>query len=1503
MCYITLHSMSRRGLAFFTFTLISSGQGIITTIAGTDFVFRGDGKPALQAELGGAFDVAAGADGSVYAADYLNHQVVRVSTGGTLTVVAGNGISGYSGDGGPARNASFSSPRYIALDGRGNLFIADTGLRVVRRVGPDGIVTTVAGTGAPGDSGDGGPALLATFGTLSGIAVDANGFIYVSDSSNHRVRRIAPDSTIEGFAGNGRPGFGGDDGPAPAASLFFPNGLAVDASGNLYIADQNNARVRRVSPDRTIATVAGGGNGRRDGVPATQTSLTTPTDVDVDAAGNLYITETALGIVRRVGPDQVVHTFAGRGDNAFEGDGGPASQAALSNPFGVASDPLGAVYIADTNNLRVRRVGPDGIITTIAGIGQTQSSGDNGPAVSASFGFPTGLVIDPFGNIFVSDESNHRVRKISPDGTIRTAAGTGDSGDSGDGGPATQARLFLPIALASDFAGNVYISEPTIGPQRIRKLSPDGTISAAAGKPPGANPSFPYVTIPATSATFSFPSSIAAGPDGSLFVLDTFFCSLFRVGRDGLMSHVAGLNVQPCNTDLFSDPAPALLSRLPASNAILNGSQIQVSNTGTVYLTNPTLRKIFRIAGGSISRVAGNGETGSPANGASALGSPLLRPMAIAADAAGNLVFSDSTFIRRIERNNTLTTIAGSSDATALGDGGPATAARLFPGAMRYDARGNLIFTDLLSGRVRAILASPPALAAAPDSLEFNGQSGSAAPLPQTFRVSAAVPGVAFQTSVTTADSGNWLKVSPDSGAAPRVVEITADPSNLTAGDHTGKITILSPTAAPLTRDISVTIHVAPAAPAKAAVDKQNFSFAFPRAAERRSETLTVSNAGGGSLDFAVTAETSSGGSWLSAQASTRRVTGSGALVTVTADPGSLPPGTYRGRVHVDSLNGSTIDIPATMTISSIDQAILLSQTGLSFTAVSGGGVIPPGRFDVLNIGRGAVAWSVSASTLSGGPAWLSVEQTRGSSVAGATPPSVTLRVDGASLAPGTYYGLVRVDAPGAANSPQVLTVFLNVLPEGTNPGAMVDPPELVFTAAAGGPSPGSRDFFVYNVTASPKTYRATTSSEAGPASLPLAILPGDATLDPALPNRVVVQPFTTGLAPGVYTTTVNLQFDDGLVRSVPVRVIVAPGPTAAAAAKSAGRRADTCAANALLLSFTSFASSSLVTTGWPVPIILDVRDDCGEAFTAGSVTVSFSNGDPPIALRSLLDGRWAETWPSAKGTRAQVTVKAEASAADGRVKGQNTVSLGVNQPQDQPVFSASAVVSLAGSPAFTPLAPGSLITISGERLAEVAQTAGSPPLPFTLGHAEVIMAGRSLPLVSVSPARIEAVVPFGLPVNTTHQLLILRGNTYSRTVPVDVAPAQPAIFPAAEDSAQGQIYFLRGADRTPQLATPANPARSGDTLLILCAGLGEVTPAVPDGEAAPSAPRDTAASVSVNIGGANAAVASAGLVAGSVGRYQIMTRVPDGAGAGSQVPVTISVAGQTSPAVMMAVQ
>ena len=351
-----------------------------------------------------------------------------------ISTVAGNGTGGYRAvdDGGAATAAQLNEPSGVAVDSSGNLYIADRSNNRIRKVdAASGNISTVS---------------AGALDRPEGVALDGAGNIYIADTSNHRIRKVTPDGVISTAAGTGTLGFSGDNGPAASARLNAPSGVALDGAGNLYIADTSNHRIRKVTPDGMISTVAGGGTALGDNGPAASAQLFDPFDVALDGAGNLYIADASNDRIRKVTPDGVISTVAGTGTFGFSGDNGPAASARLYDPNGVALDGAGNLYIADTSNDRIRKVSSAGVISTVAGGGT--ALGDNGPAASAQLNVPAGLTFDCAGNLYIADFSNHRVRKVTALGKPCPPPPTEPSATE-EAGPAVLARPFALSFLAA----------------------------------------------------------------------------------------------------------------------------------------------------------------------------------------------------------------------------------------------------------------------------------------------------------------------------------------------------------------------------------------------------------------------------------------------------------------------------------------------------------------------------------------------------------------------------------------------------------------------------------------------------------------------------------------------------------------------------------------------------------------------------------------------------------------------------------------------------------------------------------------------------------------------------------------------------------------------------------------------------------------------------------------------------------------------------------------------
>jgi sugar lactone lactonase YvrE len=465
---------------------VAAGTGIITHVAGTGSPgFDGDGGPATSAAVTNPLGVTADSQGNIFIADTGSNRIREVeAASGIIKTVAGNGVPFYGLDGELAINSGMN-PAGVLLEGSGKLLVADTlNNRITEILLSTGIIHTLAGNGTVGFSGDGSAAVNASL-QPGGLAVDGLGNLYIADSGNNRIREVlASTGKIQTIAGNENSGFTGDGGLAVSSPLQCPVDVTIAPGGNVLIADSCNYRIREVNAmTGVIQTVAGNGQPgySGDGGLATSASIDYPTGIFVDPSADIFVSSTD-GRIRKVSAiNGIIQTVAGNGTLGFSGDGGAAVAAQLNLPNGLFVDKAGNLFIADTSNNRIREVlAATGIIQTVAGNGVQGFSGDGGSAIVATLNTPTGVAVDAAGNIFIADASNKRVREVmAGTGVIQTIAGNGDFVFAGDGGSPLQASLSFPYRLVLDPAGSLLVSVGEAN--RVRQIS--GVEGLAFSKP------------------------------------------------------------------------------------------------------------------------------------------------------------------------------------------------------------------------------------------------------------------------------------------------------------------------------------------------------------------------------------------------------------------------------------------------------------------------------------------------------------------------------------------------------------------------------------------------------------------------------------------------------------------------------------------------------------------------------------------------------------------------------------------------------------------------------------------------------------------------------------------------------------------------------------------------------------------------------------------------------------------------------------------------------------
>jgi len=674
----------------------------ITTVAGGAVCDNASALAVSVAPGGTAVDTA----GNLYVAALTSHAICKVTPGGAISVFAGTGTAGFSGDGGAATSAQLNYPNHVTFDGNGNLYIADSSNQRIRKVTPAGTISTFAGGGF---GGDGSAATSASLNFPSGLAFDGSGNLYFADTTGHRIRKItAADGKISTVAGTGTAGYSGDGAAAASAQLNSPYGIALDGAGNVYVADRLNHRIRKITAvDSKIATIAGTGvpGYSGDGGLATAAQLYVPHAVAVDAAGNnIYIADWQNHRLRKITTaDGKIATIAGNGSANYSGDNGPAAAAQLNLPQNLSLDAAGNLFVSDYNNFRVRKIAAaDASIATVAGNGTSGWSGDGGAATAAQLGTYLHVATDATGNLYIADSEDHRVRKVATNGTISTFAGNGTQGFGGDGGAATSAQLNSPVGIAFDGAGNLYIAEQ-LG-QRVRKVATDGTISTFAGN---GNSNFSGDGGLATAASLSFPRAVAADAAGNVYIADTSNSRIRKVGADGKISTIAGNGTQGYAGDNGA-----------AIDAQLNGpSAIKIDRTDNLYIADTNNHRVRKVsADGKIATIAGNGTQGYSGDGGAATDAQLLLPSGFATNPIGELYVTDwyANSVRKISAGGVIDRVAGSAGGNRGfgGDNGPAIDALLSsPYDIAFDAAGNFYIADGANRRIRKIssLFSPSA--------------------------------------------------------------------------------------------------------------------------------------------------------------------------------------------------------------------------------------------------------------------------------------------------------------------------------------------------------------------------------------------------------------------------------------------------------------------------------------------------------------------------------------------------------------------------------------------------------------------------------------------------------------------------------------------------------------------------------------------------------------------------------------------------------------------------
>ena len=806
----------------------------------------------------------------------------------------------------------------------------------------------------------------------------------------------------------------------------------------------------------------------------------------------------------------------------------------------------------------------------------------------------------------------------------------------------------------------------------------------------------------------------------------------------------------------------------------------------------------------------------------------------------------------------------------------------------RYSGTGTLRCNDgttsAFSDSGTATLSLQPAL----QSLIKNGGA-----VAGTFTASGTIAGCGIQEPNTSQGTATGA-VSP--GGAMMLNFTQNGGCTFTGDGTTNEITGTVPMAClgGPAASINFEVHAQSLPSAPLTVGPAALTYAFEQGSQKSaSQPILVNNSSDQPVTLSVT---SSGKSWLSvAPASITVSPVSSASVSVTVNPAGLAAGTYVGKVTIAVAGGAQFPVSVNATVSATQNTLVLSQTSLRFQAGAGAGSPPSQSIQVISEGTGPLHWSATAATLQGN--WLSVTP-----ASGASGDSATVTVDPSKLQPGDYYGLVQFAAQDVTNSPQTVVVVFNVLSPATVVPS-VQPTGLIFVGQQSGANPPSQTITVANSSDQPATVTVQVASAQNGLLLP-SLTSGTVSSGKSIQDTISAN--LMGLTPGVYNAALEFQFSDGSLEQVAVVVIVTPSgsPAATQRADLAPRGTSVCAPTQLQLVSAELGQGFSQVAAWPVPLVLQIVDDCGSPLETGSVVASFSTGDPPLMLLSEGNGKWSGTWQPADidaATTAVITVQAQ--SVEPPIGGSLEIVGLLTPNQTVPVIFPGGVVSAASFEPNAPLAPGAFASIFGKHLANSSSLASTLPLATTLAGAQVFIAGEFAPIDYASDGQLNILLPYQLQPNSAQQLIVLQGTAYSLPQAVTIAPAQPAIYSQNQSGSGAGAIVVVTPNGTQFQADPSHPASAGDSLTIYCAGLGVVDVSVPAGAAAPVSPLAKATTtISATIGGIAAPVSFAGLAPGFAGLYQVNVTVPVGVKPGPSVPVVLTGAGLSSAPVTVAI-
>jgi len=1443
---------------------------VITAVVGADFALPIASSPAATFPLPPnewgkpAIDAA----GNVYFALGTRHVIIRWSPNGRVQVIAGTGINGFSGDGGPASLASLNTPKDIAVDSKGNLFFADGINRRIRRITPDGRIDTFAGGGTAVPTAQGVPLRSAILDGLGPIAIDSTDAVYFNADSGSIAKVDANSPNVRLIAGvPGRQGNFNSSGVALQTQFRQIFGLAADRTGNLYFADFLSLSIGRITPA-----------GRAELLVTRGATSGFPNDIAIDPSGGVYFTQFNASAIWRLTTGNVVERVAGNLEvEGFTPSNTSRDQARFGPNLRIASDSRGTIFITDSRNGRLRRMTT--VVDNIAGV-DIAYSGEAGPAAAASVPAPTYLAQAPDGTIYFSDNTVRAVFSVDTRGVLRRFAGSGVlNGDFVDGRPALENAFGAPFGVAVDSTGTVYVADDDC---TIKAIAPGGIMRLFAGASNHCRATSDG--LQAKDARFGQLRGILVDPSNNILVTDVTNHKVWRIAPNGVVSTFAGTGLPGIST-----------TAAPATQSPLNQpTDIRFFNNAYLIADSQNHR-VARVADGRLTNFAGIGQRVTSGDGGPATSAGLNTPLGLAVDSAGNVYISESNGhkIRRVIPTGTIGTYAGTGVRGARGDGGLAIAAQLSgPAGLLVHRDGRLFIADRENGRVRAVLPTLPAVQFPTTPVVISAtdtqQRG-------TINLTTPVNGLGFETSVRyTGAAANWLRVLPARGSLPALLTYETNIAGLREGVYGANIVVTVPNGSPRETliPISVRVPAPPANPYTLYVDRVALAVAV--GGETQS-AVAIRNGSGSPATFRTSLPPLASQSIRLTPEELTVAPGDTGTFAITAQAGSAAPGTYNTTLTITGPN-VTQTLPVSLTVTALRSRLTLARTGFSFLGSSGG---PAPNAQNLFISGENVSWSARAFSQGD---WLRINLSAGTAT-NTSPSRVALSVNPEGLAPGEYYGRVEVSDTANRNNRRVATVLLQMLPAGADTGSIASPSVMTFTVEEG-QQPAAQEMQLFIGQNRAGVWSASAASDDGGSWL--NFYPNGGQVTGTTSGRLVIQPQTASLSPGAYRGTISIAYDNGDSRNVPVLVIVTPRGTAAS--KATTREASSCNGPNLFPLVAAPLANFRATIGEPIRIAVRVVDQCGNPHvpeSGGNAGVAITGiGPAAVNLTHTAGGVWEGTW-TPPSTQTNVTITALALYARGTflAAGADKISGSVGASV-RPVVFNNSVTDAATFQFGAPLGPGTLVSFFGTNLSASAEAASSLPLPKKLSDVEVLVNDTPVPLLFAGPGQVNAQIPFEVLPDSEFQIELRRGSSLATPQTVIFSEARPGVFSLDQSgSGQGHIYIAR-ANGTQDLAGAATPAAAGDVVIIYSNGLGRTNPPVAAGQPTPFTNLSpTLNPATVTIGGRNAPVLFAGLVPGFVSLYQINVVVPSGIAPTNSAPVVITVAGQQSTPSTMAVR